>query len=1014
MQTSWASQLTRAEGRFVSRSHRWKSLREPRGSSNSSYAPPVDTEVVGVTDHEVELTLHMRGTPDLESTATITLRGRAISPTCELPLSMDFGWVQTGDTVTQALSICNDTQLETKAFIGAIQSPVGEEQSFRLSEDATGSVTLPPGRCTEAVIEFSPPQAKTYVSTVEMQVSAQCPRLPVELTGRGVGQGLRWRVENREQCQHRDPDGRCQDLAIDCGAVIPNTASIERVVHFENHGTAELTLSGLSFLANEAAFSLQGAFGEDPTRLSVPSREAGNAGPGVATLTVLCRPQVIGKVGTILTGRTSSSPQGGFGIQAVVVGGGPRIATSPTSILNFGLVAHFPDAPTPTFQERRLRIRNAGMGVPGSGFLTHLRLGRANDEGAPTGPHFELIPGPNTAAGEFSISLDGDLPEHGLPADNGETMVSARVRLTPTTLGPKQARLRIFSNDPVSPVHEVQLAADVRLLPACAFMVTPETIDFGLIPNGQLRDRTFTFTNLGMETCLVSGLQLTSDSDPAFDLEASPEDAPENLEVDGGHSVRVKVRAQPVGAATEGPRTVRGSVEFYVSSPTRPQVTVALKADLGPSCLALFPNDLDFGVVEGSCSSQVHTFNIYNTCSTPVTISALTMEDGAGIPAGTADCPGGTPCPEFHLVSHDPIPSGGRALATGGAPFRFRAKYVSLDFGADIGAVGISAIENGRPVLHTVTLRGRGDSSGRTTDVFGPIPRAKADILFVVDNSSSMSQAQESLAVNFRNLIRLVKDSGADFRLAVTTTDTIDVTQQGRFQPVPGSGEKVLTRDTPDLEQKFLSLVTSLGTTGASSVQAFRSAHLALTAPLLDNENSGFLRPDSLLEIVAVSAAAEGSAPQSAQEWLGLLNGIKGRENLFTFAAVAPFAPCAVPAGDDRYGFMVDATHGLRVPICQEDWWREFVALHSVVRSYRSSYFLSSVPDLTAPGGITVTITTEDGRVKEIPATTIVNGELFTNWTYDPVGNALTLDPFFEPQPGETLSISYTQFCYGD
>ena len=86
-------------------------------------------------------------------------------------------------------------------------------------------------------------------------------------------------------------------------------------------------------------------------------------------------------------------------------------------------------------------------------------------------------------------------------------------------------------------------------------------------------------------------------------------------------------------------------------------------------------------------------------------------------------------------------------------------------------------------------------------DVYGSDPRAKSDILLVVDNSCSMSHAQESLVANARTLIRYVRDSDVDFRLAVTTTDMIDATQQGRFQPVPVSGEKVLTWQTPDLER---------------------------------------------------------------------------------------------------------------------------------------------------------------------------------------------------------------------
>ena len=207
--------------------------------------------------------------------------------------------------------------------------------------------------------------------------------------------------------------------------------------------------------------------------------------------------------------------------------------------------------------------------------------------------------------------------------------------------------------------------------------------------------------------------------------------------------------------------------------------------------------------------------------------------------------------------------------------------------------------------------------------------------------------------------------------------------------------------------------MTSLGTSGASSVQSFRSAYAALTTPLVDIENAGFLREDALLSIVAISGAAEGSAPESAQEWLGLFNSVKGRENLFTFSAVAPFAPCAVPFEDDRYGFMVDATGGLRASICQENWWQDLVS-RPRVPSYRTHYFLNSVPDLTAPVGITVTITTEDGHEREIPATFVEDGRQVTNWTYDPVGNAVVFDPFVAPQRGVTVSVSYTTICYGD
>ncbi|MBC7457098.1 MAG: hypothetical protein H7235_02385, partial [Bdellovibrionaceae bacterium] len=50
------------------------------------------------------------------------------------------------------------------------------------------------------------------------------------------------------------------------------------------------------------------------------------------------------------------------------------------------------------------------------------------------------------------------------------------------------------------------------------------------------------------------------------------------------------------------------------------------------------------------------------------------------------------------------------------------------------------------------------------------VPR-KLDVLFVVDNSGSMSSSQSNLAANFPSFINYFKTKGYDFRLAVTTTD---------------------------------------------------------------------------------------------------------------------------------------------------------------------------------------------------------------------------------------------------
>ena len=47
----------------------------------------------------------------------------------------------------------------------------------------------------------------------------------------------------------------------------------------------------------------------------------------------------------------------------------------------------------------------------------------------------------------------------------------------------------------------------------------------------------------------------------------------------------------------------------------------------------------------------------------------------------------------------------------------------------------------------------------------------KVDILFVIDDSGSMGEEQAKLAANFAPFVATLEEAGADYRIAVTTTD---------------------------------------------------------------------------------------------------------------------------------------------------------------------------------------------------------------------------------------------------
>jgi hypothetical protein len=50
-------------------------------------------------------------------------------------------------------------------------------------------------------------------------------------------------------------------------------------------------------------------------------------------------------------------------------------------------------------------------------------------------------------------------------------------------------------------------------------------------------------------------------------------------------------------------------------------------------------------------------------------------------------------------------------------------------------------------------------------------PQNKVDVLLVIDNSGSMGEEQANLAANFAAFVGTLEDAGADYRIAVTTTD---------------------------------------------------------------------------------------------------------------------------------------------------------------------------------------------------------------------------------------------------
>ncbi len=170
------------------------------------------------------------------------------------------------------------------------------------------------------------------------------------------------------------------------------------------------------------------------------------------------------------------------------------------------------------------------------------------------------------------------------------------------------------------------------------------------------------------------------------------------------------------------------------------------------------------------------------------------------------------------------------------------------------------------------------------------IPRRDLDILFVIDDSLSMQDEQESLRANFSRLIGVLEslDGGLpNVQIGVITpnlgTSAIDGTmattiggcaaqgEAGTLRAQAGNGPRFL-RDVADssggrvrnypgtLAEAFASLAT-VGTAGCGIEQHLEAAKRALdgTNPL----NAGFLRPEAYLAIIVIADEDDCSLAKS-------------------------------------------------------------------------------------------------------------------------------------------------------
>jgi len=137
----------------------------------------------------------------------------------------------------------------------------------------------------------------------------------------------------------------------------------------------------------------------------------------------------------------------------------------------------------------------------------------------------------------------------------------------------------------------------------------------------------------------------------------------------------------------------------------------------------------------------------------------------------------------------------------------------------------------------------------KNNDVFR---RPSVDILFVVDNSGSMSTYQQNVADNMDQFVdEFSQLKLIDYHIGVITTDSSD---NGQLEGNPTYVEPSTVDGLRKLKNNL-----KVGINGSPTEELFGPTSKALSKRLLGGYNSGFYRQDAYLVVIFVSDAEDQS-----------------------------------------------------------------------------------------------------------------------------------------------------------
>jgi hypothetical protein len=867
------------------------------------------------------------------------------------PQALDFGNVLIHTQASLPITLTNSSSGPTTLTFSAMQG--ADASLFTFSK--LPSMTLAPGQVETLTVTFAPIQLSATASTASFGISEcqGCTGVAITLTGQSVATGL-----------SITPD------PLDFGFLPVGSAAVTKTIQLSNVANQPIQLLKTPVLG---AGSPAQAFALGASAPKFPFTLAPGQSQTVPVTFTAPRPAAYTNTLTFY----SNDPQAGqVAVPLTGVGGGPQIQCLPTS-LAFAQVA----VGSPVTQQ--VLCTNAGQAVPGDPAAT-LQISALTVPDDPS----------------FTAHFDQPPPVGGLTSGQS---VLIDVVYAPPAAQTDSGHLHIANNDTQLPDEVVPLTGTALSLAPCDSLIAPAGgLVFGEVQEGQSLELQLSIVNQGATDCLVDGLNLSAATPSAFTLPSGPV-VSQILGFAGNPQGTPSSLTVPVKFAPQQAGMFSGAVDFTISNPSKPQITVPVTGESGPSCLVINPSSVDFGTVNLNtttnawCSSLSRNIELINTCTTDLHATAITIATGTG-------------SPQF-VISGQPA-SYPALIPAGGVPLTFQVTFQPDSAGAMYGMASVTLQESPQgPYL--VPLQGNAQATGQETDNFavGTAP-PEVDLLFVMDNDDDTTQYPD-LVKNALPAFWAAMPADIDLHMALTDDDycTAAGADHGSFEPCPncqyttnpadGTTTTVFTSQNANAEAEIAGLIPHPSWNCASAggdEHMFDGFYLALQPNILTGVNAGFLRPNAYLAILEIDDDAEDDLSPtlgSVQAYYDFLVGVKGDAALVSYSYVNQ-GLSSIPGGQNaRVSQLVQMTGGVESDMSTNTWITDLVGLWTAATGLGQSIFpLNGQPVATS------VVVTVDGVA--VPA---------ANWTYNAVSNAIDFVPATAPTAGQTVSVTYTVAC---